>query len=249
MCEVRTLGPGVAEVVFVALKLAGPGNATDVQCQILLQVWSEVFLQQNVTYCHSPAYPEQPSHFVESPLFFRLRNKINNAVADDAVCRVIRQWRDICDWSSDELYVLRMPQVLVAISLRQHVLCKLSADGSGTPHEGTRCIIHVHTNGFARCTDLLGRQEYIKPSPITKVDDYFALEDNQRPELCPMTAKPASFNPAIARGFPQLNPRLAPFGTLLRPSSEYPKDAATVDSYFPDAVPLEAALYRSLTAQ
>ena len=117
------------------------------------------------------------------------------------------------------------------------------------PQEDARYMIHVHTNGFACCPDLLGGQEHIKTGPTAEVDDYFALEDNQYLKLCPMTTKPASFNPAIARGFPQLNPRLAPFGTLLRSSSEYPKDAATVDSYFPSAVPLEAALYRSLTAR
>ena len=117
------------------------------------------------------------------------------------------------------------------------------------PQEGTRYIIRIHTNGFACCADLLQGQEYIKTGPTAEVDDYFTREEGQDLDLCPMTTKSASFNPAIARGFLQLSPRLAPFGTLLRSSSEYPKDAATVDSYFPSTVPREAALYRSLTAR
>ena len=88
------------------------------------------------------------------------------------------------------------------------------------PHEGVGYIVHVHTYGFACCADLLRGQEHIKTGTATEVDDYFTLKDNQHLELYPMTAKPASFNPAIARGFPQLNPRLAPFGILLRSATE-----------------------------
>ena len=49
--------------------------------------------------------------------------------------------------------------------------------------EGAGYIIHVHTNGFACCADLLGGHEYIKTGPTAEVDDYFALEEYQYLDL------------------------------------------------------------------
>ena len=43
--------------------------------------------------------------------------------------------------------------------------------------EGEKYIIHVHSDSFACCTDLLRGQKYVETSPTAKVNDYFALED------------------------------------------------------------------------
>lgn len=111
-------------------------------------------------------------------------------------------------------------------------------------------IIHVDTDGSACGTDLVRDLEDVEAGATAQVDDDFALEAKVS-DSATFTGWVvlASFNPAITSGLPQLRPRFASLGMLARSSSVYPKDAAIIDAYFPCPVPLDMALYRSLTAR
>ena len=89
-------------------------------------------------------------------------------------------------------------------------------------------LVHVYADSAASWANLLGSEEDIEPGTGPKVNDGLSL-------ILPLVALYmceeclcyTSRRLAMARGFPQLSPKLDSAGILWSSSSVYPKDCAT----------------------
>lgn len=75
----------VAEITFVVFDSASSSNTPHIQSHVLLQILRQLFPRQNIAHCYTTTGSEQAEYLIERKLFFLLRNKINNAVTNNAV--------------------------------------------------------------------------------------------------------------------------------------------------------------------
>ena len=155
------------------LNLARSGNASNVQCHISTNMFRHRLLGQDVTYGDSASGFEQAKHLVENDLLLILRNQVDDAVADDAICAGVRQV-DIGDEGFDEAYIDQFGQVSIFVRSCKHILRQL--ENSYYLCSRSAYIILVNPDCLTLIADFFRGLEDIEASAGTKIYHSFALD-------------------------------------------------------------------------
>ena len=131
-------------------------NTSYIQAHMLLQLFREGPLRQNVADSQPPAMPKQPKYFTKANRLVYLRKQIYNAVTNNTVC-AFRLQGGIGDWREKEFDVRNSCLCSIPLSPLKHI----RAD--------------IYSNSQSLRADFSSSLEYVKSSSAAEINDGFTL--------------------------------------------------------------------------
>ena len=113
--------------------MARTSHATNIQGDVLPQLVGKLLPRKDVADSHSTAGLEQPEHLSKNGLLVRVRDEVDDAVADDAVGGVVGKW-DGCDGTLYEFDIGCVDLRFVCVGFGNHVLERWMLDVSQIPY-------------------------------------------------------------------------------------------------------------------